>query len=505
MRLSGYWIVGCLLWAGCEGDRLGPRPSTGFFEPEEVDFGEVPVGRTHVGPTTFRNTSGSTLIVRSVRFEPALDVYGAFLTEGGTLNGATLTNGRAVEVEVRFGPRVAGTFDARMIVEADDLSIELPLKARARDEQPARPEVMPSALAFTGTPVGAAARRGFELRNTGDQTGRLDQVLLAPGPFTITRVDGAPLRLPILVEANQSLELEVRYQPLMPDQAHREVATFAFSGGSRPAVLNLSGRSTALETLACPEEPIEFGAVPRGRSETRTVRCLRPPGWQLRGARYQAGSAPYFTLPESPRVVSDGSLEMDLGFEALGPLGQHLGTLELESTEGSLTRLTVTGTISPPAATDVEVAVELTWNTPFSDFDLHLVRAGGMPFVAGEDCYFASKNPAWGDLGSSLDDPFLDRDDREGYGPETLTLLRAGEERYEVYVQYHDFTRNRAEATTATIVWTVPGASGRLESDFLECGGWWHVGTFVRGPPLRFEVVNLRSLDFRARAAERCR
>lgn len=497
-------MIGALVVAGCEGDTIARRPSSGFFEPEFVDFGEVPAGRTHVGTTTLRNTSGSAIVVRSVRFEPALDVYGAFLEAGGTLNGASLPNGRAVEVEIRFGPRTEGQFNASMVIEADDLAIGLPIRARARQETPAAPALSPGAIAFSGIPVGQASLREIELTNAGDRSGRLDSILVPSGPFSVENRQGAPVALPIFLDPGQSTRMQIRYQPLQPETEARAQIVFGFSAVGTRAVLELSGRSTNIGQLSCPQVPVDFGAIPRGRTETQTIRCARPGNWTFESARWRSGSAPYFVMPSTPRTTP-GALEVDVSFEALGSLGQHLGLLELQGAEGAVSAVTVTGTIASPVRGEVDIGVELTWNTPFSDFDLHLVREGGLPFVDGEDCYFQSKNPAWGDAARLTDDPFLDRDDREGYGPETLTLLEAREGRFDLYVQYHDFTRGRVEATTVTIDWRLRSDGGRRHIDMLECGGWWHVGTFINGPPLRFEPVDRLSTDFRSKAAERCR
>lgn len=491
--------------ASCDADTVIRSPASGFFEPVEVDFGEVAAGRTSRSTTTLRNTSGGRIVVRSVRFEPERDVFGAFLVSGGTLNGASLSNGRAVGVELRFGPRAAGTFDATMVMEADDLAVTLPIRARARDERLAAPAFDPQAVVFSGVPIGTVLERTITVRNVGDQPGELARVELSDGgPFSVTAAGGEPLVLPLALGSGGETRFEVRYAPTVADIEDRTELRVFFSSGES-GVVPLSGRSTNLARLVCPLRPLDFGSVPRGQSARETVRCQVPAvPWSFEGAQLRPGSAPYFRISGTEQQGEEIRVEVE--FDASGPLGQHLAVLEIAGRPPGETRVTLTGTIAAPRVEDLALSLELTWNTPFSDFDLHLVRSGGTPFVVGEDCYFAAKNPSWGSPESLSDDPFLDRDDREGYGPERLTLLELGEPSYDVFVQYHDFTRGEAEATTVEVAWSSrTGASGRETRDLLECGRWWHVGTLLAGPPVRFLPVDQVSWAYRGRAAEKCR
>lgn len=495
-----------LFLAACEGDTIGPSPASGFFDPVSVDFGEVAAGRTSRVTADLRNTSGSRLVVRSVRFEPERDVFGAFLSAGGTLNGSALPNGRAVEVELRFGPRSAGVYDATMVMEADDLAVALPISARARDERPATPSLSPQSISFSGVAVDAVAQREVLVTNVGDQFGELTEVdVSGPGTFAVTAVGGDALILPVELEPGAGARFEIRYSPSAPDLEEEGVATFRFSSGL-DAELSLSGRATAFGAPDCPGPLVDFGSVRRGQVVRRTIRCLLPSlPWTFEGANLRAGSAPYFSIVEAVAEPRD-ALEVIVEFEASGPLGQYLAVLELDGEPAADTQLTLTGTIAPPRLEDLSLSLELSWDTPFSDLDLHLVRSGGAPFVDGEDCYFAAKNPSWGDPNWLFDDPFLDRDDREGFGPERTTLLELGEPSYDVYVQYHDYRGAQSEPTRAEVVWSSRiGGSGRRTQDLAECGRFWHVGTLESGPPVRFVPVDTVSWAQRGRAAEKCR
>ena len=75
--------------------------------------------------------------------------------------------------------------------------------------------------------------------------------------------------------------------------------------------------------------------------------------------------------------------------------------------------------------------------------DLHLLAPGGQ-LETQKDCYYMncvddgySSGLDWGVPGSTLDDPFLDLDDIEGFGPENINITAPEAGLYQVVV--HDF------------------------------------------------------------------
>lgn len=109
--------------------------------------------------------------------------------------------------------------------------------------------------------------------------------------------------------------------------------------------------------------------------------------------------------------------------------------------------------------------IELTWHTPGdadetdtggeahwsagSDVDLHLLHANGQGrfFDPTWDCFFETLTAEWGGPGAQ-DNPFLDRDDTDGAGPEVLSLEHPEALRYRVGVHYwNDWTFGRSLAT----------------------------------------------------------
>lgn len=100
-----------------------------------------------------------------------------------------------------------------------------------------------------------------------------------------------------------------------------------------------------------------------------------------------------------------------------------------------------------------KIHVELVWDTPGTDLDLHFVShdEGGAFFVEPFDCFFQNTNPDWGTQGMLADDPWIDIDDVDGYGPENVNLNQPRDDHhYRVYVHYYADPAGEG-ATNATV------------------------------------------------------
>jgi uncharacterized protein YfaP (DUF2135 family) len=97
------------------------------------------------------------------------------------------------------------------------------------------------------------------------------------------------------------------------------------------------------------------------------------------------------------------------------------------------TNVTQTGCV------DAQLRVQLSWDTDFSDIDLHLIRPGGT-VESDNDCFYANctfGGLEWGAAGAA-GNPVLDVDDTEGYGPENI-IIPSGAEAGEYRVVVHNY------------------------------------------------------------------
>ncbi|MBI5514175.1 MAG: hypothetical protein HY909_10430, partial [Deltaproteobacteria bacterium] len=66
--------------------------------------------------------------------------------------------------------------------------------------------------------------------------------------------------------------------------------------------------------------------------------------------------------------------------------------------------------------------VELQWDTDGNDIDLHMHNSLATAwFTSPNDCYFSNPRPEWG-AGVAADNPALDLDDTNGFGPENIRI-----------------------------------------------------------------------------------
>ncbi len=131
------------------------------------------------------------------------------------------------------------------------------------------------------------------------------------------------------------------------------------------------------------------------------------------------------------------------------------GTFDLQlcvtDDEGESACCTVTIESTPPGV----LQVELSWDQPYGDVDLHLLNVTRTPpdgWWTADDCHYANPTPAWGAAGADAN-PTLDRDDRDGYGPENISIDQAPTDgTYNIGLHYFcDNTGGTGGATNGTI------------------------------------------------------
>ncbi|MFH1808878.1 MAG: hypothetical protein ABIJ09_09035 [Pseudomonadota bacterium] len=105
------------------------------------------------------------------------------------------------------------------------------------------------------------------------------------------------------------------------------------------------------------------------------------------------------------------------------------------------------------------VQIILTWDNGF-DLDLHLFHAGTAAFSTTDDCYYATRaNLDWAPTGPD-NNPILDIDDLDGFGPEITLLPQAISGSYSVGVHLYD-RKNLTTTATFTVAVLVDGREVR--------------------------------------------
>jgi hypothetical protein len=153
-------------------------------------------------------------------------------------------------------------------------------------------------------------------------------------------------------------------------------------------------------------------------------------GWTLRSEPPGSDAA-----PPSPPNAARATFVPQLA-------GEYLLELAVRDDDGNVATCT---TLVRALATE-GLRIEVFWNTDGTDMDTHLMRPGGTRWFTDEDCYYANCRGSalmW-PPGGSEDDPLLDIDDVDGFGPENINIERPADGTYRVAI---DAFRGAANTT----------------------------------------------------------
>lgn len=99
-----------------------------------------------------------------------------------------------------------------------------------------------------------------------------------------------------------------------------------------------------------------------------------------------------------------------------------------------------------------DLHIQLVWDHPTADLDLHLLRENGYIFTHDGDVYFSNREPEWFSGDEQSSNPTLDADDNRGYGPENINIESPlPGSRWKVLVHYWNRQTDGDAFTIATL------------------------------------------------------
>ncbi len=180
------------------------------------------------------------------------------------------------------------------------------------------------------------------------------------------------------------------------------------------------------------------------------------------------------------------------GFSMFLPIaGTYVVRLTVTSTFGVVSGVGPQSDVEVIAVPDSRASVQLVWDSPAADLDLHLVNVsqGDMVYGADSDCFWKNCKPTcipandcqpilWSDAEAAFQggNPRLDVDDTNGLGPENISLDAPLAGRYRIYVHYYSLVSpDVVEPTTATIRIYIDGVLRNQYHRFIEPSDLWRV------------------------------
>ncbi len=142
--------------------------------------------------------------------------------------------------------------------------------------------------------------------------------------------------------------------------------------------------------------------------------------------------------------------------------------------------------------------VELQWDQGWGDVDLHLLNVNRTPpagWWTTDDCYWVNPTPDWGIAGAAAN-PTLDRDDRDGFGPENITITQSPQNgTYNIGVHYYcDRSPAGSGPATATVrVYCMGNLVGTYPGIRFDRTDDWVTVANVAWPTCTVRAVNSRT------------
>lgn len=179
-------------------------------------------------------------------------------------------------------------------------------------------------------------------------------------------------------------------------------------------------------------------------------------------------------LASSTSIAAPEAVSTEMTLDPMVP-GAYEVQLDVTDASGAKSCQPARATIV--AAPAQKLLVELFWDNPGTDVDLHVSRNPmGTLFTLPDDCYYQNRAPDWGVGGDASDDPLLVRDALTGFGPEVFGYVNPVDGTYRVFAVLENDLLSPMPASRVTVRVYLFGILKAEASKVLERkGATWEV------------------------------
>jgi hypothetical protein len=413
---AGLWCSGFLLLSGCSDcdQTFTELVPTMRAEPEEVSLNATPVAQDTFFSVNIFNASEVDLNLDSISLTDDSDPAFTILTAP-----IEVSSQQRIPVQLRVRPTVVGTIEATLILDAEEAAqpnlIEVPISVEALDLGLPDIEVSPAEVAFDQVGEGDVVRATVTISNAGVRDLIIDETVLESA---VEGDDSILLSVPVqpgwAVTPGENVSVDLVFAP--QDTVQHEANLFVKSNDPDEPVVQVPIQGigsvcpvAVVEMLDDPDtiEPLDTVRLDGRNSYTDTEDAeVVTYEWVLE--QRPVGSTTILTTPDMERTELDADIA-----------GEYQVRLVVWDDRGvrSCNDAVVRFTAQPSE----DLHIQLVWDHPSADLDLHLLREGGMPFTHEGDTYFSNRIPQWF-VDNPESNPSLDVDDGEGYGPENINI-----------------------------------------------------------------------------------
>ncbi|MBI5498291.1 MAG: choice-of-anchor D domain-containing protein [Deltaproteobacteria bacterium] len=413
-----------------------------------------------------------------------------------------IAKGDVGKIEVKFSPVVASQLGAQLIILSDagnldqgQTSIVIDIGGTGQETGVPHLVITPPECDFGEVAPGVLASCDVSLANEGTLELRIETAeFTSTTPVAMGNTGGfvAPFfPVPNQLSPGSGVTMRVQYRP-QSDATQYEGA------------IQLTTTDPAALTVLIPLHG-RVGDAPTAVARVESVNSQPPSGPAptvqpldnviLTGADSVAGGtgrsiiAYEWTItsrPEGSTVELTQPTAMTTGFQfnssgvnrpGLDVAGTYVISLRVEDSSLAWSTNDARVTLNSVPAEDLHI--QLTWEDPHSDIDLHVVRNLGPRFSMTEDCYYLNCKGAGLNWGGGGANPHLDVDDTDGYGPENININTPLNANYTVGVHWYS---GSASAIVVNVRIYVQGALlGEYVKQLSRCNQYWDVAKVIWG------------------------
>ncbi|MBW2703317.1 MAG: choice-of-anchor D domain-containing protein [Deltaproteobacteria bacterium] len=465
MGLLLIWTLGA-----CDSDNFVQATPTMEVGQKRIEFGAVPVGGMAERSLVIQNRGRNTL-----NLDPAFEGPDAAAFSFGDFD-ASIPPGEQGLVTVRFAPDAVRRYDSILALEGNDPDHpRVEVKVGGEGYRQGILEVTPAELDFGLVAAGKVGIEQVVIHNAGNG----DLIVSRIGFSDETSPDFQILNstsTPAAIPADGTIMLNLAYRPGLgstPPAPGLLIVEASDPVNPSDEVLLRAALNRAPLADAGPDQEVDpLSPVLLNGENSSDPDGDEPLSFDWSLVRRPEGS--------SAQLVAKDQAQVTFVPDLVG-----IYEAQLFVTDCTGLRSLLPDRVAVLALPAEQLLVELVWDSPLADLDLHMVAPGGQ-MGGALDCHYDNPNPDWGLPGVVEDDPKLLRDDLAGFGPETIGYAQPIDGNYQLVVDYYAaHTPSGNEATTVTLRVFVDGILAaevvrRLESQgqrWVAVGVQWPEGT----------------------------
>ena len=317
-----------------------------------LSFGNVTVGSTAKLPLTLTSTGTAPVTVN------AATLNGDSFSDSGASFPVTLSPNQSVTLEVQFAPASAGPAAGQLTIASNSSTngaAVVQLSGAGTVATSPQLTVSAASLSFGNVTVNATATLPLTLTSTGTAPVTVSAATISGAGF-----HAAGLNFPVTLNPNQSVTLQVQFDPTSAGAASGELTITSDSSSGGSAMVQLSGTGTvaAVSQLTVSAASLAFGNVTVGSAATLPL-TLTSTGnapvtvnaATLNGAGFSDSGA---SFPVTLNPNQSVTVQVQFAPTSAGPAGRQL-TITSNSSSGTTNVVQLSGTGT--AATSPQLTV----------------------------------------------------------------------------------------------------------------------------------------------------